>query len=188
METGKGLLPSCWGTGTWMLIHSIAYVYNPKIDKDNYYNFFSNLGNVLPCEECRIHYSQNLNKQELLMALQSAESLFRWTYDLHNKVNRQTGVPESKWPSYESIKERYKSYKASCSDIPGVCGTSPGKIQKKIKMVEQFGEICDNQIGLLGSTIALGIVFLIALGYIFILRRKISKMKSNRKLSGTEWN
>ena len=62
MEIGKGLLPSCWGPMLWGSIHSIAYAYNPKIDKNNYYNFFTNLGGVLPCEECRVHYSQNLNE------------------------------------------------------------------------------------------------------------------------------
>ncbi len=167
-----GILPSCWGSGSWLLLHSIAYAYNPQIDKDNYYNFFSNLGTVLPCEECRIHYSQNLNKQELIIALESNENLFRWVYDLHNKINRQTGVPESKWPSYEFVKERYGSFKASCTNIPGVCGSSPGKVQKKIKMVEQFGEINEEQLPFLISTITLAILLLIALIYIGYSKKK----------------
>ena len=169
MEKGKGLLPSCWGSGAWLFIHSIAYAYNPQIDKENYYNFFSNLGTVLPCEECRTHYSQNLNRQELVVALESTENLFKWVYDLHNKVNRQNGVPESKWPSYESIKNRYGSFKASCSDIPGVCGSNSG-IKKKIKMVEQFGEINEEQLPFLISTITLGVLLLIAIIYIILLK------------------
>jgi len=172
MEIGKGLLPSCWGGPAWVFLHSIAYAYNPKTDKDNYYNFFSNLGGVLPCEECRLHYSQNLNKQELVIALESNENLFRWVYDLHNKVNRQTGVPESKWPSYESVKQRYGSFKASCSDVPGVCGAIPGKAYKKIKMVEQFGDINEDQLPLLVSTILLSIALLAAISYIYFKKCK----------------
>ena len=170
MEKGKGLLPSCWGPMLWGVIHSIAYAYNPQIDKERYYDFFSNLGHVLPCEECRIHYSQNLNKQELAIALENQENLFRWTYDLHNKVNRQTGVPESKWPSYESVKQRYGSFKASCTDIPGVCGQNSGP-QKKVKVIEQFGSINEDQLPFLVSTVILAILLVIALIYIIIRRR-----------------
>jgi hypothetical protein len=172
MEIGKGLLPSCWGPMLWGGLHSIAYAYNPQIDKDNYYNFFSNLGSVLPCEECRVHYSQNVNKQELAIALESNENLFRWVYDLHNKVNLQTGVPESKWPSYESIKKLYGSFKASCSDIPGVCGAAPGKIQKKIKMVEQFGDINSDQVPFIISTCVLAFLLFVTLVYIIFKKCK----------------
>jgi hypothetical protein len=167
MENKVGILPTCWGPALWFSIHSIAYAYNPQIDKENYFDFFSNLGNILPCEECRIHYKQNLNRQELVIALESQENLFRWAYDLHNKVNRQTGVPESKWPSYDSIKEKYSSFRASCDQLPGVCGTGPGIVpKKKMKMVEQFGDINEDQLPFL---IALVIMALIICGmFIYI--------------------
>lgn len=176
---GKGLLPSCWGPIMWGSLHSIAYAYNPQTDKDNYFNFFSNLGTVLPCEECRTHYYQNLNKQDLVVALISNENLFKWVYDLHNKVNFQTGIPESKWPSYESIKERYASFEASCSNIQGVCGSTPGKKQKKIKMVEQFGEVNEDQLPFIVSTAVLAVLLSIALLYI-IITRKNHKQLLNR--------
>lgn len=166
-----GLLPSCWGSSGWLFLHSIAYVYNPQIDKEKYYDFFSNLGYILPCEECRIHYSQNLNKQELLAALSSNENLFRWVYDLHNKVNKQIGIPESSWPSYETIKERYSSYKASCTNIPGVCSSGPG-IQKKMKIVEQFGEISEDQLPFIISTGILAVLLLFSIIYIYRLKQK----------------
>ncbi len=166
-----GILPSCWGSGAWVLIHSIAYAYNPQIDKENYFNFFSNLGSVLPCEECRVHYSQNLNKQELVVALDSNEKLFKWVYDLHNKVNLQTGVPQAKWPSYEFIKERYGSFKASCSEIPGVCSNT-SKIKKRVKMVEQFGDISEEQLPFIISTGVLAGLLLLSITYIWYLKKK----------------
>ena len=166
-----GILPSCWGPALWFSLHSIAYAYNPQIDKDKYYDFFSNLGYILPCEECRVHYSQNLNKQELLIALESTENLFRWVYDLHNKVNKQTGVPESTWPSYESIKQRYGSFKASCTDIPGVCSSGLGP-QKKMKIVEQFGSINEDQLPFLIATVVLAILLCVSIFYIICLKKK----------------
>lgn len=173
MNDKIGMLPSCWGSALWHVLHSIAYVYNPQTDKEKYYDFFTNLGNILPCEECRNHYSQNLNKQELIIALDSNENLFRWVYDLHNKVNKQTGVPVSKWPSYESIKLRYSLFKTSCSNIPGVCGASsePNQQKRKVKIVEQFGEINEEQMPFLISTAILGILLFFALIYIVYLKR-----------------
>jgi len=111
-------------------------------------------------------------KQELEIALENTENLFRWVYDLHNKVNRQTGVPESKWPSYESVKERYSSFKASCSEIPGVCKNETGKPQRKIKMIEQFGSVNNEQLPFLISTVILGILLFGAICYIIMLKRK----------------
>jgi hypothetical protein len=171
-----GMLPSCWGSALWHVLATISYVYNPKVDKENYFNFFMNLGNILPCEECRVHYSQNVDKQDLLNALNSNETMFRWVYDLHNKVNQQTGVPESKWPSYESVKKRYSSYESSCSDIPGVCSTKPGTVHKKIKIVEQFGNFSEDYI----SYIVIGIlsfILVISLMYTYKLHTDLNKLK-----------
>jgi len=176
MTNGVGMLPSCWGSSFWHVCHSIAYVYNPSVDKEKYFAFFANLGHILPCEECRVHYSQNLNKQELISALETNDTLFRWVYDLHNKINRQLGVPESKWPSYESIKQRYGSFKASCSEIPGVCASKSG-IQRKVKMVEQFGPVSDEQMPLLASTVSLGVLLLVAVVYIVYLKRHKNPVK-----------
>ncbi len=167
----EGMLPSCWGPMIWGMSHSIAYSYNPKKDKDNYFMFFSNLGNLLPCEECRLHYSQNFNRLELLTALENTESLFRWTYDLHNKINKKLGVPESKWPNYESVKQKYSSYKASCSDIPGVCG-SKSLIKKKIKIIEEFGSVNGEQLPFIISIVGLVVLLVLAFTYIMYSKKK----------------
>lgn len=171
MEINKGLLPTCWGPPFWHVLHSISYVYNPSIDKQKYYDFFLNLGYILPCEECRKHYWQNLNRQELQVALESNEGMFRWVYDLHNKVNKQNGVPESKWPSYESVKEKYKSYEATCSKIPGVCSSGTIGPQKRMKIVEQFGNMNIDQLPLLITVIILAVLLFIALMYIYYIKK-----------------
>ena len=49
-----------WGPRAWFFIHSVAFNYpnNPtKYDKLNYKNFFTHLGNILPCEFCNISYN-----------------------------------------------------------------------------------------------------------------------------------
>lgn len=171
MYNKVGILPSCWGSSMWFSLHSIAYAYNPQIDKENYYSFFSNLGNILPCEECRFHYYQNLNKKELITALESAENMFKWVYDLHNKVNLQTGVPPNKWPSYESVKEKYSTFKASCAYTPGTCGPGTGKM-KRMKIVEQFDNINEDQIPLIAVIAVLSLFIFMLICYIMYLKKK----------------
>jgi hypothetical protein len=155
-----GMLPSCWGPGTWMLLHSMAYVYNPSKDQVNYYNFFSTLGSVLPCEECRNHYKKNLSDSALKQALVSNESFFRLIYDLHNKVNQQTGVPKNKWPAYESVLKFYSTFEADCSDMQGACKKAKKK-QKRMKVVEHFGNISSDQLPLIIVIVVLVVLFIV---------------------------
>ena len=68
MNNDIGLLPSCWGGPGWSFLHSIAFAYNPVNFKD-YYTFFMTLGSVLPCKECKEHYYQHLDKEELIREL-----------------------------------------------------------------------------------------------------------------------
>lgn len=178
MSEKNGVLTTCWGSCTWIFIHSVAWAYNPRVDRDNYFNFFMNLGNVLPCEECRRHYSQNVKKDELFRALESNESFFKWVYDLHNLVNKQTGVPESQWPSYELIKQKYNSFKASCSELPGICGSTGNKtLQKKIRVVEQFGAYTEDNLPYIIAMVILIMLLLVCGGYIYHNRKKLGLTK-----------
>lgn len=178
----QGILPSCWGSSLWLILESMAYVYDPETDKEYYFNFFSNLEHLLPCEECRDHYSVIINKEELMTALESNESFFRWVYDLHNKVNEKLGVPQSKWPSYESVRAKYSNYKADCSKEPGFCLQSEVGPQKKIILVEQFGSFNNEQWPFLVSTVVLGLLLLGCLMYIRHLKKnKQVFIKSSRR-------
>ena len=93
--------PNIWGPKGWFFIHNVALVYprNPTIsDRENYKTFFKTLGNVLPCPICQVHYKTNLVEEELNNALNSNIDLFRWSVDMHNKVN---SINEKKIISYE---------------------------------------------------------------------------------------
>ena len=79
MNSNKNINPTIWGAGAWKFIHSIALGYpnNPsKDDNKNYYTFFSNLQNVLPCEKCSQKYKQNLKEYPLEEALKNTDNLF----------------------------------------------------------------------------------------------------------------
>ena len=55
--------PNIWGPSAWTFLHTIALQY-PELptddDKKQYYIFFNSLKDVLPCPNCRMHYSEHL--------------------------------------------------------------------------------------------------------------------------------
>ena len=96
-----------WGPSAWTFLHTITYNYpeNPSDnDKKNYHNFFDSLQHVLPCDKCKGHYKQNIQKYDLNNSLDNREDLVKWLIDLHNDVNRDNG--KKVW-SYSEVYNKY---------------------------------------------------------------------------------
>lgn len=87
--------PRLWGDNGWKFIHYITLGYpdNPTdIDKENYKTYLDKQKFVLPCEKCRLHYTQNLAKHPLSdYVMASRYNLFKWGVDMHNEVNIANG-------------------------------------------------------------------------------------------------
>lgn len=85
----KNINPNIWGPSAWKFLHyiTLAYPENPSNEiKDNYINFFTSLKNVLPCEKCRINYTNKLSNYPI--NANSGEELVDWLIDIHNDVNK----------------------------------------------------------------------------------------------------
>ena len=110
--------PSVWGPPCWFFLHTISFYYPEKPsfkDKNNYYNFFINLENIIPCEICRNHYKKNLKEFPITPYLDSKKSLIQWVVNLHNLVNKDNGKPE--WSAQEVTnlyKKIYSEKKQFC--------------------------------------------------------------------------
>ena len=100
-----------WGKCAWVFIHSIAVNYptNPSpSEKENIINFFTAMGDVLPCRYCRQHYRENL--KALPIQADSKMDLVWWTIDLHNRVNEATGKKVlSKEEALQKVMAIYKN-------------------------------------------------------------------------------
>jgi len=106
-----------WGPPAWTFLHTVTYNYpeNPtEDDKRNFYNFFMNLQHVLPCEKCKAHYKQNIQKYDLKNSLGSRQELVKWLIDLHNDINKDNGKPV--W-SYSDVYNKYQDMYKSDSVI-----------------------------------------------------------------------
>tara|TARA_B100001027_G_C16191593_1_gene296296 strand:+ start:442 stop:888 length:447 start_codon:yes stop_codon:yes gene_type:complete len=83
--------PKVWGPKLWFVIHTIALNYpdNPSYDQKRIHeDFFNNLVFLIPCDKCRIHYRQHINNNPVVNHLKNSDTLFRYTIDLHNEVNK----------------------------------------------------------------------------------------------------
>jgi hypothetical protein len=96
--TGRrdNVAPHVWGPSMWKLMHVIATTYpdNPTHqDAQQFATFFASLQSVLPCEGCRKGYAMLVGGQYRLTddVLANRHSLFRWTVDVHNAVNKKLG-------------------------------------------------------------------------------------------------
>ena len=84
-----------WGVHGWKFIHHVAwgFPFNPtENDKNNYKQFFTIIGTILPCGGCNIHYNESLVKFPLTdEVLLNKMNLMKWSIDIHNEVNLING-------------------------------------------------------------------------------------------------
>ncbi len=80
-----------WGPSMWNFIHSVALGYPDNADaivKQNYKSYYENIYVVIPCGECSKHYKENYEKYKIDDFLTNKDTLFEWTVNIHNIVNK----------------------------------------------------------------------------------------------------
>jgi hypothetical protein len=100
--------PKIWGKYVWTSIHILALGYPDKPtpeDMQNYKKFYTELWKVIPCYKCSINYKKHLADLPIDKYLTDNMSLFRWTVDFHNIVNKELGKKE--W-SFEETLEKFR--------------------------------------------------------------------------------
>jgi len=124
MPDNVSMTTSIWGPTIWFFLHTMSLAYPKKIDpiniqhqeiKKSMSSFFNNLSNVLPCPLCANSYEKYINDPEFLIDnnLDSRESLFKYIYLLHEKVNDKLGVPKCKRPTIQQAFDYYSRFVAN---------------------------------------------------------------------------
>lgn len=91
----------------WFSLHSITFNYpvSPTQEiKERFRNFFNSLEYILPCDLCRVHYSQHIREHPIEFNLDNRRKLVYWLIDIHNLVNRMLG--KHVW-GYNQVIEKY---------------------------------------------------------------------------------
>tara|TARA_B110000037_G_C17085506_1_gene491785 strand:+ start:194 stop:631 length:438 start_codon:yes stop_codon:yes gene_type:complete len=103
--------PDIWGKHFWYTIHFIALDYPEEPnneDKRDFQMFFENLHKVIPCYKCSVNYIKHLNERPLENKnLENNKTLFKWTVDIHNIVNRDLKKKEM---SYDDAWRLYHNF------------------------------------------------------------------------------
>jgi hypothetical protein len=117
-NSNNGLITKIWGPPLWDSLHSITFGY-PKLpteeQKDSYKQFFTLIGDVLPCRYCRDSYKQFIttgNTELTYDTMKNRDTFTRWFYLVHEAVNKKLGVNYG--ISYNDVVVKYESYRASC--------------------------------------------------------------------------
>ena len=87
-----GASPAVWGPPVWFAIHMLALMYPrepSKKERVGIKQFFVGLQKVLPCDDCRRHFAEELARMDQTV-FDSRDSLFAWTVAFHDKVSART--------------------------------------------------------------------------------------------------
>ena len=103
--------PKLWGPYFWQTFHFAAFGYpkNPNSDDISAYKtFYINFMKILPCDKCSVSSQEIIDTNVLDKALNSRETLIRWSYDFHKSVNKKLNVNVTS-PSYETFKHDFQN-------------------------------------------------------------------------------
>ena len=133
LDSNNGMLTSVWGPSMWFTLHIISFNYPVKPTKDQkkeYFNFFKNLGNILPCSYCRLNYKKNIKSVKLDMSvMKNRKTLSLWLYNLHNEINKMLGKKFNL--SYDEVRQNYEIFRARC--------LKPKEEEKYSKKIKELG-------------------------------------------------
>jgi hypothetical protein len=102
-----GLDSKIWGPPMWFFLHTSAMCYplHPNaVTKKKVYDFFQNLHLFIPIEPMASNFSKLLDEYPITPYLDDRESLIRWVWFIHNKINQQLEKPQI------SLNEFYVKY------------------------------------------------------------------------------
>lgn len=115
-QSSDGMMTSIWGPSLWHTLHTISFNYPTKPtkkQKNEYFRFFKSLEKVLPCKYCRDNYKKNLKSLKFdIDVFKNRDSLSRWVYKLHEKINDDIGKKSNL--KYSDVRERYEHFRSRC--------------------------------------------------------------------------
>jgi hypothetical protein len=97
-----------WGPQFWFFLHTIALKYPDypnAIIKKKYYDLITNFAIFFPNQNYATFYNELLKRYPLSPYLDNKESLVKWTWFIHNKVNKKLEKPQL------SLQKFYDDYK-----------------------------------------------------------------------------
>ena len=111
LSSKSNINPVLWGPYFWKVFHFAAYGYPKtpeKSDINAYKKFYTGFAKVLPCDLCTKDAQEMMKNIDWEKILVSKESLIKWTYDFHYKVNKKLNKES---PSFEYFSSNFQKQK-----------------------------------------------------------------------------
>ena len=114
-----------WGPVMWRIIHLVCMAFdkNRGIEADDVLTFLLSLCYVLPCGHCRETYTALISIDNPTDVVKKQESLFLWSYNVHEHVNKKLwvqkhkNVPYTSHLSYEEARRKYDDRNLWLDDV-----------------------------------------------------------------------
>lgn len=100
-----------WGPILWSLLHGLAQKAGSSILPDDevreWQKFLKATGDILPCDNCRVHYQQYSNTHPLTQIKTMSKPDMKvfiktWVWTLHNEVNMRNQKPIFAFPDLDT--------------------------------------------------------------------------------------
>lgn len=132
--------PETWGPHVWKVIHIFTTNY-PDVpteeEKQSCIQFFTALGDMLPCSKCTTHYKEYLNEhyQEFIKSVDNPTALSEFFFMFHEQVNRRL----NKKPLPLEKEKLFSKYETSKSQVClSSCSEERQKLKKRMTWIVLF--------------------------------------------------
>jgi hypothetical protein len=114
-----------WGPSGWKLLHSLTFTYEPR-QREAMSEWLATLPYVLPCKFCRASLTDYFREDDPDAALQSQDSLARFMWRIHGRVNEKLRGQGQTIPKDPTFKEIEQHYLLTMTRQPRECESFPG--------------------------------------------------------------
>ena len=116
---GGSVAKDVWGPSLWSAMHSLSFTFPAACDTNcgeraAMFEFLKSLKTLIPCQECRGHYSKWFDEKvgtKASTVLSGRDALSKSLVDLHNEVNKRE---EKKAIDYDAVVKKYVTSQKSC--------------------------------------------------------------------------
>lgn len=108
------MITADWGPHAWKFLHHVTFNYpeNPTPqEQQDAENLFLSLKSLLPCEDCKVNFTNELNSFPI--DTRSKYSLSNWLVNVHNAVNQRLN---KKTITYAEASKMYGNECSQCKN------------------------------------------------------------------------
>tara|TARA_B100001094_G_scaffold307187_1_gene338675 strand:+ start:697 stop:1116 length:420 start_codon:yes stop_codon:yes gene_type:complete len=98
------MTPNDWGPPLWKKIHQFSMVYNPETNNST--EFINHIKRVIPCNNCKKHIEEYVEKHDIVQSSKSREELQKYFFKFHNAVNKRLNKKQISYHQFLTLYDK----------------------------------------------------------------------------------